>query len=59
MAHRNISNQSIIRDAKTKIYRLPQNPTSMAGSTPNENKILLLASGNWRICFFFSLINIS
>jgi hypothetical protein len=46
MAHRNISNQSIIRDAKTKIYRLPQNPTSMAGSTPNENKSLLLASGN-------------
>jgi len=42
MAHR----QSIIRD-KTKIYRLPQytNPTAnMAGSTPIENKSLLLAS---------------
>ncbi len=33
---------------KTKIYRLPQNSNtaSLPGSTPNENKSLLLASGN-------------
>ena len=43
---------------KTKIYRLPQypnQPSSLVGSTPNENKSLLLSSGK-RMNFFSDMI---